>query len=617
MSNLDIIDPGDNLADVPAFYTGTGATTLVPDVFPIGINGRPYMIDQESGQFSISYEPRVRDSVDQSNEPGENTISSEGLWRRGYSSWHFGAGQQYSDTESVPYRFHKSKGINPWTKGQISLLNTTKVAYTQASSTANVRIVATNNAVFVTDGTAVKYTTDPFASTPSWTTVSGLPSLEPRDIETDGQNVYLTYAGTSNAYGLWKINTSYTAAVLAHNQEFRIIGYAKGRLLVSDTTTGVTYDPNDNEASPDDTVKIANWTWVGFAGGQGAIYAAGYAGNKSVIYKITITDAGVLDKLVAALELPTGEVVSAIHGYLGFIILGTNKGVRFCSTDNQNNLIAGSLIPTTGSVLGFTAEDRFVWYTYSNYDGTSSGLGRLDLSVFSSSNTPAYATDLMYTSTGDVLSCCTFNSKRLFSVKGVGVVAEDSSLLVAQGTMEVGTFRWGIPDPKFVAKTEIRTEPLAGSVEMQTSVDGSAYSSSGLHSSATATSYVFPGNQNKAGEAKFKMILNANSGNTTGPVVTRFSAQAYAAPARSQVFILPLLLHSEITVWDTTYYFDVSAERSELRSIIDNPRTIILQIGGETHSVIVESMDWRPVDAWQRKWEWDGTAIITLRSVQE
>ena len=28
-----------------AFYTGTGATQLVPDVFPVAINGRPYMID--------------------------------------------------------------------------------------------------------------------------------------------------------------------------------------------------------------------------------------------------------------------------------------------------------------------------------------------------------------------------------------------------------------------------------------------------------------------------------------------------------------------------------------------------------------------------------------------
>ena len=27
-----------------SFYTGTGATQLVPDVFPVAINGRPYML---------------------------------------------------------------------------------------------------------------------------------------------------------------------------------------------------------------------------------------------------------------------------------------------------------------------------------------------------------------------------------------------------------------------------------------------------------------------------------------------------------------------------------------------------------------------------------------------
>ncbi len=63
-----------------AFYTGTGATELVPDIFPIAINGRPYMLDMKSGQFTRQFDARVRDSVDQSTEPGESALNPQGLW---------------------------------------------------------------------------------------------------------------------------------------------------------------------------------------------------------------------------------------------------------------------------------------------------------------------------------------------------------------------------------------------------------------------------------------------------------------------------------------------------------------------------------------------------------
>jgi hypothetical protein len=79
----------------PSFYTGTGATTLVPNVFPVAINGRPYLIDLKAGSFQRQYDARVRDSVDQSAEPGESAINPQGLWRRSQSSWHYGAGQEY------------------------------------------------------------------------------------------------------------------------------------------------------------------------------------------------------------------------------------------------------------------------------------------------------------------------------------------------------------------------------------------------------------------------------------------------------------------------------------------------------------------------------------------
>ena len=97
-----------------SFYTGTGSTQLVPDVFPVAINGRPYLIDTATNAFTRQFDARVRDSVDQSAEPGESAINPQGLWRRSQSSWHYGAGQEYSDAadaeaESIAAKKEKEK----------------------------------------------------------------------------------------------------------------------------------------------------------------------------------------------------------------------------------------------------------------------------------------------------------------------------------------------------------------------------------------------------------------------------------------------------------------------------------------------------------------------------
>ena len=57
--------------DTPAFYSGTAQTNVVPSVYPVAINGRPYLIDMKSGRYVRSHEQRVRDSQDTSTAPGE------------------------------------------------------------------------------------------------------------------------------------------------------------------------------------------------------------------------------------------------------------------------------------------------------------------------------------------------------------------------------------------------------------------------------------------------------------------------------------------------------------------------------------------------------------------
>lgn len=275
------------------------------------------------------------------------------------------------------------------------------------------------------------------------------------------------------------------------------------------------------------------------------------------------------------------------------------------------------MIPTSGAVYGFTAEDKYVWFTWSNYDGTSGGLGRMDLSTFSSTNLPAFATDLMYNGTGDVLSCTTFNNKRLFTMKGVGLVAENSSQLVATGEIETGTWRWGIPDRKFIAKVDTRATPLVGSITPYLKIDEGSYSSLSTWDDQNETEFSFDGSDDKAIEASFKFEMNRSSTNTAaGPTFTRWMARAYVAPFRSQFFVIPILLHRVVRVRNKEYYYDVDENQDFFDSLIEAPRIVTLQIGAFTHTVIVDDVAWESSDAHGTDWQFNGTLVVTLRSVE-
>lgn len=606
----------DGFRPAPRFFTGTGTTQLVPDIFPIAINGRPYLIDEKSGQFTRGYEPRVRDSVDQSTSPGEAAINPQGLWRRGETSWHYGAGQKYADTaEAQDYRFYSSKGVNPWTKGQLTLHNKTKLSLASAATTAH--MLVQGGRVYASLGADVKYTSDPYATSPTWSDCTGEPGGICAAMATDGSRIYLAFPSD----GVRVIDPATSVSAISGTKfvnstdTYYMLGFAKNYMFGSHSHILQLISSGGSKSAhvtPDDS----QFRWVGVATGQNAVYAAGYAGQKSLIYKITVKADGTLDAGVVALELPTGEIISAISGYLGYVLIGTNKGVRFASTDSNSNLVAGQIIPTTSSVTKFTSEGRYSYFTWTNYDGVSGGLGRLDLGTLTTNNTPAYATDLMYDSTANINGLVTFDSKRCFWVSGVGIVVEDSSNLVESGEIVTGTYRWGIPDRKFVAKFDTRSTPLVGSITASISLDSAAYIGLPAHENADTTEHVATGPQTKFIEAKFKLEL-ARATATTGPTLTRWMARAYASPARSQVFRVPILMHHHLRVKDVEYYFDVETELNYLRDLVNNPRVINYQENNESYSVIVEDMQFNIIDALESNWDLEGTCIVTMRSVQD
>lgn len=598
-----------------AFYTGQTTSSLVPDIFPVAINGRPYQIDLRSGTFQRGFDPRVRDSVDQSTAPGEAAINPQGLWRRGQDSWHLGAGQEYADSaESQDYRFNSSKGLDPWTKGQVSCLNATALnAASGAPTTAtNQYLVVAGGYVYVSDGQLLKRAS---TSGGAWTTItSGAPTATINALASDGTRVFIAYAN-SGVYV--SISSGVTIATwITGTDDYTMLDYVNGRLIGGNAHKVATLDVSPTAVTIHTNRDIAT-RFVGAAAGNGFIYAAGFSGDRSIILKTTLTaDATALADMSIAAQLPTGEVVSSLFGYLGFILVGSNKGVRFCAADSAGNLTVGPVIPTSGAVKDFTADGRFVWYTYTNYDGTSGGLGRLDLSTFTAATTPAYATDLMYASTNAILSCATFNGYRMFTVSGVGVVYEDTANLVSTAELTTGLYRWGIPDRKFVAKFDLRTLPLTGSIVPSVSLDTGAYSAMTGSITTSSVESVSSAPQDKFIEAEFKLTFTRASA-TTAPTLTRWMSRVYASPARSQVFIVPVLLHQKMKMHNGEYFINVPEELDLLRQLVINPRVVNYQDGDETFSVVVEDVQFQAMDRVDTGTGFEGTATVTMRSITD
>jgi hypothetical protein len=596
----------------PAFYTGSGATTLVPNVFPVAINGRPYLVDLKAGSFRRQYDARVRDSVDQSNEPGEAAINPQGLWRRSQSSWHYGAGQAYGDTaDAEAFRFNTSKGVDVWSKGQATLLKDTTQVLADVAATLQALTVGTR--LYVATGGDVKHTTD----LSTFTNCTSEPGGNVGGMATDGFNVFVAFA----ANGIHKVTTSSDAFAshITGTDTFVNLRYVKGRLMASEDNDVYNFTGSGVPGSPLFTHSNTGFRWVGFAGGQNHIYMGGFAGNQSLIYRTTIkADASSLDTPIVALELPAGEIITGLDSYLNYVLIGTTKGIRVATSDTDGNLVAGALINIGSSVTSFTGEGRFVWFNYTNFDATSTGLGRLDLSVFIASNQPAYASDLMVTAQGVVSSVNTINSRPVFVVVGSGIYVEHATDLVPTGYLESGIYRWGVPDAKFIPKWDIRCRPLNGSVTLSIKSDGGSYHDFQAFTLPLGKEKTFTGLEDRVFETEAKITIGRSATNNTAcPELTRWMGRAYAAPLRSQIFSVPLIMHHKLSIRGREYFQDVNNEMTFLRDLVDTPRIVTYQENEEAYSVIVENVQFEVLDdsSIHNRWDWEGTATVIMRSV--
>jgi hypothetical protein len=579
----------------------------------VSIGEHWYEVDLKSDRYRLASVPALRPQADTSDTPGEQTLTVEGLWRRILQSWEHGAGQDWYDRAGRDrLRFRASRGIDPWTEGELSLLDTTTSIETEASGwnglavgefTAGQRLVAVGN-----NGKAI--TVD---LADAETTITGLTGA--LQVASNGSAVYIAASD-----GIYLVNVGGTGGAMFNtnvNGASRI-AFAKNRLIA--TVGAQLWDVIDGTtATQHYTNPWAGWTWTGIAEGLDVIFACGYAGDRGLIFAIPLKEDGTgLDAPRVAAELPHGELPYALTSYVGFLVVATSKGIRLAEQGDNGQIILGALVSEAVSRC-LEPQEEFCWFGWDSMFPDASGLGRLDLSRFVDPLAPAYATDLAASTTGVVNAAITFNDRRFFTA-GTGLFRQNLGTKLATGYLETGMITFNLADDKVAVFADVRH----GELEADDTVDLYLRSLEGefelIGSSATPNttrpSEPWAANHTRSGGHELKVVLN-NGGSGDGPIVQYLLLASQPSPSRSFVSVLPLLIGSRIQVNGIDYNFDTLAEVIYLEGLVASQQLIRFRHGGRTRLAFVEDYEFVPYgSSGPEETFQSGTMVVRLKSAE-
>lgn len=628
--------------------------------YDVAVGGLPFIYAiNDSRPYIRQTAPFRKDQFDNGQEPGEQSLT--GWWIRSQMSFHSGSGINFFDPattdEAGHYRFHDSKGVNIWTKGQATLLkNCTSGHITTGAIASNGRPTQQLRSI-------------------KWNTTSGVLLHDEYDIDkiaSDGTvthfvdynagSAYPVYAvcddGTT-AYWVTKIDdsgvtktamykkplTGSSASTADETQMWKdssivvsnsIMEYVKERVVlcvnnkVFELSPSATSLPTALYTHPSSSHVFTSITASG-----AAIYVAGYNGIQSTIQKFTLSSAGVMPTLtsaVVAAELPVGEIVHKIYYYLGYMMIGTNKGVRAAVVSDQDGSInyGPLIVQTSQPCYDFAARDHYVWCA-TGVDGEP-GTIRIDLSNELETLRFAYANDVYYSGvTGHVTTSCAFSNgtDRLTfctayaSAADGAVYIEDESTLIASGYLTTGNIRYGTLEPKNFKRLIARGDYTYGEMTLETvDKDGTEYDhitynvaipsvEIGTSSPATAQEYV-----------AYKFILYRDGTTTTrGPVFKGYQAKATIATPRQRVMRFPVYCFDiETDRYNTVVGYEGRAfDRIQaLEEVEENGDVVTWQdlSTGESRQAVIEQVTFTRMTPPDKRFDgFGGVLEITIRTV--
>ena len=625
--------------DEPFYGLGDGGTTPLTNFSPsvVGIAGVPYLLDTESGQ----YRRESFDVVQQRNNASQRDVLllPQDVWRQQSESWHLGAGQLNLDRDnSLTYRYEQSFGIDPFVnQWQYQLLKKTTLLSGTASLSGELWLTTTEDNLAVVN-TAGIYWYSSLGSASVGSTAPPASYNDIVDIANDGYIVTFLAMSASNAHVYFVDGPSATPVQWGsanYTLDATFIAWEKDYLLVGDGND-LKEAPKSGGSNPIYTHPDEDFRWYSAASGDSCIYVLGRLGDRTTIHRVNIKQdgTGLLPCIVAA-TLPDGEIGYSIESYLGFILIGTNKGVRVATSANANgDLVLGPIIPTTQPVRCFEGQDRFIWYgngemdsaytvtgtqSYPVFPTTCAGLGRLDLSSTTTTpQTPAYIQDIaaMDIPSGVVRSVRTWQDKRVFSIDGEGVFYETDEYMDA-GWLKEGTMSFGVEDLKTALYLQAKYLPLTGKISLDVAYDSGVFQrviTLQIQGSIRSSNASLGGNQFSRMNGRTLLQRDPSQPSST-PVFTRWEMRAIPAKGRASRWTLPVMNYEEIEIDGVKYTRDCLNVLNTLLGYGYSGKLFTLQESGQSYQVHVKDYEWRPEKLTINGKAWQGIVTLVVEEV--
>ena len=333
--------------------------------------------------------------------------------------------------------------------------------------------------------------------------------------------------------------------------------YVKDRIVL--TVNNKVYELAPNATSlptPVYTNPITTYVYTSVTASGPAIYTSGHNGIVSTIQKYTLNTSGVMPTLTSAIvsaEFPPGEIVYKIYYYLGYLMIGTNKGVRVGIINDQDGSInyGPLIVETSQPCYDFAARNRFVWCA-TGIGTLDAGIIRIDLStsVEGESLRFAYANDLQYTQetthfttgvafygTSNNLSFCTaYNGTNGHVYREIPTVKKSS------GYLTTGAIRYGTLEPKNYKFIRGRGTFTNGAMDIATvDANNSPYAII-TYNNAIGTPEAATNSPTGPQEyISYKFTLSRSASNTSlGPTFKGYQAKSLPATKRQRLIQFPV-----------------------------------------------------------------------------
>jgi hypothetical protein len=381
------------------------------------------------------------------------------------------------------------------------------------------------------------------------------------------------------------------------------------------------------------THPVDDFVYTSITSSGAAIYVTGFSGTQSNIQKFTLASNGTMPTLTSAItaaEMPSGERIYRIAYYLGFMMIGTTKGIRVAAVADDGSLAYGPLIwENTQPVYDFAFRDNFAWAATGVED--EPGVIRVDLSTQISPLVFPYAYDI-YKATGDTTretTACAFidGTDRLAFTSNAtttngSVYIESITDYVSSGYLQTGYIRYNTLEAKIFKFILPQFDTTNGALGVKSIDSDGVERDLGSFSQGDSVGEIGVGYPSTAQQyLGFKFVFTLGNDTTVTPIFTGYQVKALPAIPRQRLIQYPVFCYDhEMDKFGVQVGYEGSAwQRMESLESVENAGDTIRVEDfrtGESYIGLIEEIDFMnrtPTD--KRFSGFGGLLVITIRSV--